>query len=241
MAHLAFDLSGLRVIVIEDDPFARDQVVTALKHIGVKFLNVVEEAAQALALLDAGRHCDVIVSDWRMPDMDGLQLLPMVRTRWPQTTFLMVSVNESHVEIKQAIDAGVDGYLTKPFTLDRLRDAMQSALARRLRGTTFVDRVNSEELAAVLASVNDALDFAQTSTGPGITPTQLTRRLASSLIEAVGMADSANQDQLAVIRAYGASIEATTSLDAASTISHEARNRIVDGLALATHIAWGRD
>ena len=132
MAKLSFDVSKLRVLLIEDDAFAREQELTALKHIGIKLINVAEDGSEALEQLAGGTSCDLIVSDWNMPNFDGLQLLKEVRKRWPGIAFLMVTNNESEDQIKTAMDAGANGYLLKPFSLDKLRETIQVALAGKL-------------------------------------------------------------------------------------------------------------
>ena len=79
MAKLSFDISTLRVLLVEDDEFAREQELTALRHIGVKLLSVAEDGDQALEELIKGVPYDLVVE--MHPPWPGAPWLALVKLR----------------------------------------------------------------------------------------------------------------------------------------------------------------
>jgi two-component system, chemotaxis family, chemotaxis protein CheY len=230
MARLSFDVSQLRILLVEDDEFSREQQKTALEHVGVKFIVVASDGVEALAELEQGTHIDLIVSDWAMPNLDGLELLAAVRSKWPDIPFLMVTGNESDEQIKQAEQAGVDGYLTKPFTLDGLRELFQETLSHRL---TAASAVLDPELVNIGDSIQSLLAEQDTGQSTAITEDALAlaQNLSHDLHELVRIA-SATPAQFEVIRLHVECINALLTGQNGLT-THENQNLIVDGLALA--------
>jgi len=119
-----------RVLVIDDEP----QIVRALV-INLKARKYEVDAAHdgATALrLAAARHPDVVVLDLGLPDMDGVEVIKGLRG-WTRVPILVLSARHSSDEKVEALDAGADDYVTKPFGMDellaRLRAAMRRAVA----------------------------------------------------------------------------------------------------------------
>lgn len=88
------------------------------------------EGGQAALDLLADEPADVVVTDMRMPGMDGLQLLRLVRAGHPHTACIVLT---GYVEAEQEAEASplADGWLSKPCTLEALSEAIESALQRR--------------------------------------------------------------------------------------------------------------
>jgi len=63
---------------------------------------------------------DLIICDWMMPNLDGLELLQNIRGSGNSTKFLMLTANLTKEAVTAAIDAGIDAYVTKPFTVDEI-------------------------------------------------------------------------------------------------------------------------
>lgn len=120
--------AGMRFIVIDDCSTMRRMQRRALEKLG--FLDVVEaeDGRQALAVMDASPP-DVILTDWNMPTMDGLELVRAVRARDKQIPILMITTEAGRERVIEAIQAGVNDYLIKPFTPDTL-----SAKIRKIAG-----------------------------------------------------------------------------------------------------------
>ncbi|AKH85280.1 Fis family transcriptional regulator [Streptomyces sp. CNQ-509] len=116
-----------RVLVVDDEP----QIVRALV-INLKARKYEVDAAQdgATALrLTADRHPDVIVLDLGLPDMDGVDVIRGIRG-WTRVPILVLSARHSSDEKVEALDAGADDYVTKPFGMDELLARLRAAVRR---------------------------------------------------------------------------------------------------------------
>ncbi|MFF7447862.1 MULTISPECIES: response regulator [unclassified Streptomyces] len=116
-----------RVLVIEDEP----QIVRALV-INLKARKYEVDAAHdgATALkLAAARHPDVVVLDLGLPDMDGVEVIRGLRG-WTRVPILVLSARHSSDEKVEALDAGADDYVTKPFGMDELLARLRAAVRR---------------------------------------------------------------------------------------------------------------
>ncbi|MGQ0582942.1 MAG: ATP-binding protein [Reyranella sp.] len=128
-------LAGNRVLVVDDHPINRDVLVRQLRALGVAS----DSAADGLAGLQAwcsGAY-DIVFADIHMPQMDGFEMTAEIRRletadRRPHTPIVAVTANALAGEDERCRAAGMDGYLSKPVSLDRLRATLQ----RWLRGET---------------------------------------------------------------------------------------------------------
>lgn len=133
----------MKILAVDDDLVARKILVQALHRLG----HEVTEAAdgvQALKLIEQER-ARVIVSDWLMPEMDGLELCHRVRARTnaDYTYFiLLTSRTADHANQREAIEAGVDDFLTKPLDLQEIWMRLRVA-ERILRYATQVRQLET--------------------------------------------------------------------------------------------------
>ena len=122
---MAIDPSKLKFLVVDDFSTMRRIVRNLLKELG--FLNVdeAEDGAVALAQL-TGEHFDFIVTDWNMPNMDGLTLLQQVRANpaLKHLPVLMITAAAKKENIVAAAQAGASGYIVKPFTAATLSEKL---------------------------------------------------------------------------------------------------------------------
>ena len=120
------DRSTLKFLVVDDFSTMRRIVRNLLKELG--FLNVeeAEDGAVALARLKSG-GIDFVVSDWNMPNMDGLTLLQSVRAdpALKHLPVLMITAEAKKENIIAAAQAGASGYIVKPFTAATLADKFE--------------------------------------------------------------------------------------------------------------------
>ncbi|MEV7321445.1 response regulator [Streptomyces sp. NPDC093970] len=116
-----------RVLVVDDEP----QIVRALV-INLKARKYDVDAApdgRTALELAASRHPDVVVLDLGLPDMDGVEVIKGLRG-WTRVPILVLSARHSSDEKVEALDAGADDYVTKPFGMDELLARLRAAVRR---------------------------------------------------------------------------------------------------------------
>ncbi len=127
-----FNLS-LKVLVVDDFPTMRRIVRNLLKQLGFEHIDEAEDGAQALMRLRGGNF-GLVISDWNMPNMEGIELLRNVRKEpepLKDIPFLMVTAEAEKEKVIEAIKAGVDNYVVKPFTADILREKLEKIAEKK--------------------------------------------------------------------------------------------------------------
>lgn len=126
------------LLVVDDEPLKRTTLDIELTAAGYRVLQAADPVT-ALGHLER-EPVDVVVTDWRMPEMDGMQLLDRIKSRWPQTHVILMTAYGSVDSAVQAIKRGACDYLSKPFSTDVL-----AAKIERLRSNGHGDG-NMDEL-----------------------------------------------------------------------------------------------
>ena len=123
----AASLDDLNVLVVDDQANALNLIKDMLKSMGVTSVHTAADGAAALELL-RDRHdvVDVVLCDWSMPEMSGLDLLREVRKTHRELPFIMVTGTADPSSVLAAKDGGVTGYIKKPFSSEELRKKMGS-------------------------------------------------------------------------------------------------------------------
>ncbi len=125
----------MKILIAEDDPVASKILRISLEQGGHEVLVVSDGAAAWEKFLET--TVQVVVSDWMMPEMDGLQLCRRIRERMDRdyTYFILLTANHARREnLSQAMEAGIDDFLQKP--LDREAIWMRLRVAERILGFT---------------------------------------------------------------------------------------------------------
>ncbi len=117
-------MKQIRALIMDDSSVMRKIVERTLRQAGVELECVLEAANghEGLDLLE--RHpVDLILSDVNMPSMDGLEFLRQLRGRnlAPQTPVVMITTEGSEEQVRQAVEAGAQGYIRKPFTVEQIK------------------------------------------------------------------------------------------------------------------------
>ena len=121
--------ANLSVLLVEDDSFAIKIAQTVLRQLKIPYVSTAKDGAEALDILNANmQRFDLIVSDWNMPEMTGLQLLKTVRVKWPSMPFIMLTGKASPEFVVQARENGVDAYVVKPFSPAQLSQKIFAVL-----------------------------------------------------------------------------------------------------------------
>ena len=105
------------ILVVEDDRPVQNLMVTTLKAHDYKYLTAMNGET---AILEASSHNpDIILLDLGLPDMDGMEVIKKIRT-WSNVPIIVLSARSEDTDKVEALDAGADDYLTKPFSVEEL-------------------------------------------------------------------------------------------------------------------------
>ncbi len=124
---------GLRILVVDDERAIRRFLRASLSTHGYTVLEAAN-GSEALAIT-AEQRPDIIFLDLGLPDMDGIQVTQQLR-EWTDTPIIILSVRDRESDKIQALDAGADDYLTKPFGMGELMARLRGVLRRSLQSGT---------------------------------------------------------------------------------------------------------
>jgi two-component system chemotaxis response regulator CheY len=118
-----------KFLVVDDYLSMRRMVKSVLKDLGYSNVAEADDGNTALPLLRNGQF-DFLITDWNMPGMPGLDLLKAVRAddRLAKLPVLMVTAEAKREQIVEAVQAGVNGYIIKPFTAEVLKGKLAKIL-----------------------------------------------------------------------------------------------------------------
>ncbi|HET9520049.1 MAG TPA: HD domain-containing phosphohydrolase [Candidatus Limnocylindrales bacterium] len=153
-----------RVLCVDDEPITLRLVTRLLERMGL-VVTTASSPADALSLFDAGRF-DLIVTDIRMPGMDGHAFLAAVRTRDPQIPVIVATGHASLDNAIRALRDGASGMLIKPFTGEEFTTEVTNALQRaRLRHEALQYRFVTPILDGVALALTAAIEARDLETG----------------------------------------------------------------------------
>lgn len=117
---------SMKILVVDDFATMRRIVKNILTQLGFKNIVEADDGTTAMKLLQQEK-IDLIISDWNMPKMTGLELLKAVRGEpaWAKIPFIMVTAEAQQDNIILAVKAKVSQYIVKPFTADTLGEKIQ--------------------------------------------------------------------------------------------------------------------
>jgi two-component system chemotaxis response regulator CheY len=125
-------MKNLRILVVDDFDTMTRIIRNLLLDLGYDQILTAKNGIQACRVLE-DHDVDLIISDWNMPKMTGLELLKKVREtpEWASTPFLMVTAEADKTLIMEAVKAKVSQYVIKPFTDETLKAKIESAIANQ--------------------------------------------------------------------------------------------------------------
>ena len=115
------------VLVIEDDAPVRNLIVTTLKTHDYKYLTA-KNGSEAI-MMASSHNPDVLFLDLGLPDMDGMDVIHQVRS-WSNMPIIVISARSDDADKIEALDAGADDYLTKPFSVEELLARLRVTIRR---------------------------------------------------------------------------------------------------------------
>jgi CheY-like chemotaxis protein len=128
-------MAELTILLVDDAAFIRDLVKKAVRQTypGCDLIEATN-GRKAVALLDSHRF-DLVLCDWEMPEMSGIEVLKWMREQpnYKATPFMMITSRGDRDHVLKAVEAGVSGYIGKPFTRDAFVDKLSRMVFRYLK------------------------------------------------------------------------------------------------------------
>ena len=128
-----YDLSKLRVLIVEDNAFTLEILRTIVRQLGVTNIQGCEDGAEALKRV-AARTFELLFVDWHIPSLDGCALVKAIRGLSNKvradTPIIMVTASRDKAMVTKAREAGVDGYLVKPVSAQMIYDRLGAMMER---------------------------------------------------------------------------------------------------------------
>ena len=116
-------LEGKKILVVDDSSTIRAILKKQLKDMGFTNVILADDGAAGFKIANES-DIDLIISDWNMPKMTGLEFLKAVRAdgKLKETAFMLLTSVDDKNSISEALQAGVNQYIIKPFTFNQLQD-----------------------------------------------------------------------------------------------------------------------
>jgi two-component system chemotaxis response regulator CheY len=121
----------MNILLVDDSKTMRNIQKKSLAALGEVQFSEAGDGVEALAVIGAaGVRFDVILIDWNMPNMDGITLIRKIRETDKATPLVMATTEAEKSRIIDALKAGVNNYVVKPFTQDVLLDKVKQTIAK---------------------------------------------------------------------------------------------------------------
>jgi len=122
---------NIKILIVDDFSTMRRIIKNLLRDLGYNNTSEADDGLTALPMLQTGNF-DLLITDWNMPGMQGIDLLRTVRAdpRLATLPVMMVTAEQKREQIIEAAKAGVNGYIVKPFTAQTLKDKLEKIFER---------------------------------------------------------------------------------------------------------------
>ncbi|WP_291952543.1 chemotaxis response regulator CheY [Campylobacter sp.] len=120
----------MKLLVVDDSSTMRRIIKNTLVRLGHKDVLEAEHGLEAWDLLSQNDDIKVLITDWNMPEMNGLELVKKVRAeeKYADMPIIMVTTEGGKAEVITALKAGVNNYIVKPFTPQVLKEKLEDVL-----------------------------------------------------------------------------------------------------------------
>ncbi len=117
---------GIRTLLVDDSAVMRKVLTRALRQAGLDVADVLEagDGIEALTMIDGQGPFDLVLCDWNMPNMNGIDFVAAARAKGFNSPIVMVTTEAGSERVQQATSAGANGFVTKPFTPERLSETL---------------------------------------------------------------------------------------------------------------------
>ncbi len=125
-------MSDLKFLIVDDSPTMRRIVNNTLKRLGYRDIEEADNGSSGMDKLRSIPGINFVVTDWNMPVMDGLQFVQTIRgsQEFAKIPILMVTTRSVKDDIIEAMKAGVNNYIVKPFTPETMKSKIDAILNR---------------------------------------------------------------------------------------------------------------
>ena len=120
----------MKLFVVDDSSTMRRIIKNTLQRLGYEDILEAEHGVEAWEIMDTKEGIGVLITDWNMPEMNGLDLVKKVRAddRYKEIPIIMVTTEGGKSEVITALKAGVNNYIVKPFTPQVLKEKLEVVL-----------------------------------------------------------------------------------------------------------------
>lgn len=121
----------MKILIVDDFSTMRRIIKNLLRDLGFNNTAEADDGTTALPMLQNGNY-DLLITDWNMPGMQGIDLLKHVRAdaKLASLPVMMVTAEQKRDQIVEAAQAGVNGYIVKPFTAQTLKEKLEKIFER---------------------------------------------------------------------------------------------------------------
>lgn len=122
---------NMKILIVDDFSTMRRIIKNLLRDLGFTNTSEADDGTTALPMLQSGDF-ELLITDWNMPGMQGIELLRQVRSddKLAELPVLMVTAEQKRDQIVEAAQAGVNGYIVKPFTAQTLKEKLDKIFER---------------------------------------------------------------------------------------------------------------
>jgi putative two-component system response regulator len=178
--------AGRRILLVDDEDPIRKLISTYLAREGFE---VAESNDAAGAVRALAQEFDIVITDIRLKGASGIDLVPVVKSRWPMTQVIVITGFRDAQVAAEALNSGADRYLFKPFGMPELQEHLIGALARRDR---------------ILALQQERIDLTEEALRRGADARETILKGARALVTAVEVRDQYTRGHSARVAAYSA-------------------------------------
>ncbi len=127
------------VLIVDDETFIRQILARIVGREGYR----VRQACDGHDALDrlSEASCDIVISDIKMPNMDGIALLSEIQSRYPEISVILITAYAGKYSAEEALKAGADAFIAKPFKNVEIAETLREVLRKNLRSRTKASAV----------------------------------------------------------------------------------------------------
>jgi len=122
----------MKILIVDDSSTMRRIIKNTLARLGYKDIIEGADGVEAWDALQNNPDTEVVITDWNMPNMNGLELVKKIRAqeKYKDMPIIMVTTEGGKKEVITALKAGVNNYIVKPFTPQVLKEKLQAVLGK---------------------------------------------------------------------------------------------------------------